>query len=116
MRHHALVLALTVVAPGLTVAVASAATPAPAQAPAASSRAAVGTGEPARTGPGAASAQTSARAQAVHTVGGCQVFPADNPWNTRIDDRPVLNRSAKIISRQAAGHPVHLDLGSTEEY
>jgi hypothetical protein len=52
----------------------------------------------------------------VHTVGGCQVFPADNPWNTRIDGRPVARTSARIIARQAAGSPIHLDLGTTEEY
>ena len=52
----------------------------------------------------------------VHTVGGCQVFPADNPWNTRVDDRPVHPRSAAIVARQAAGHAVHLDLGVGEEY
>ena len=52
----------------------------------------------------------------VHTVGGCQVFPPDNPWNTRIDQHPVHPRSAAIVARQAAGHVLHLDLGSTEEY
>jgi len=52
----------------------------------------------------------------VHTVGGCQVFPADNPWNTRIDGRPVHKRSAAIVERQAAGHSIHLDLGASEEY
>jgi len=58
-----------------------------------------------------------ARAAAgVHRVGGCQVFPADNPWNTRIDDKPVAKRSKAIIRKQAAGHEIHLDLGTTEEY
>jgi hypothetical protein len=52
----------------------------------------------------------------VHTVGGCQVFPADNPWNTRIDHRPVHRRSAAIVRRQAAGHAIGLDLGAKEEY
>ena len=52
----------------------------------------------------------------IHTVGGCEVFPADNPWNTRIDARPVAGASARIISKQAAGAKVHLDLGVTEEY
>lgn len=52
----------------------------------------------------------------VHTVGGCQVFPADNPWNTRIDKRPVWKHSRAIVKRQAAGHQIHLDLGTTEEY
>lgn len=52
----------------------------------------------------------------VHTVGGCELFPADNPWNRRIDGRPVWKRSAAIVSGQAAGHELHLDLGTTEEY
>ncbi len=59
----------------------------------------------------------AARAAApVHTVGGCKVFPADNPWNTRIDHRRIARGSARIIKRQAAGSKVHLDLGSSEEY
>jgi hypothetical protein len=57
-----------------------------------------------------------AAAPAVHTIGGCQVFPADNPWNTRIDHLPVARTSARIIARQAAHAKVHLDLGSTEQY
>lgn len=52
----------------------------------------------------------------LHKVGGCQVFPADNPWNTRIDDKPVFKNSAKIIAKQAKGHAIHLDLGTTETY
>ncbi len=55
-------------------------------------------------------------AAGVHTVGGCQVFPADNWWNTRIDKRPVYKHSKAIVARQAAGHDIHLDLGVTEEY
>ena len=56
------------------------------------------------------------RSPASTPSGGCQVFPADNPWNTRIDDRPVHRRSAAIVKRQAAGHAIHLDLGVSEEY
>jgi hypothetical protein len=47
----------------------------------------------------------------VHTVGGCALFPADNPWNRRIDDRPVWRWSKAIVGKQAAGHDLHLDLG-----
>ncbi|MBS2937219.1 hypothetical protein KDN32_05650 [Nocardioides sp. J2M5] len=56
------------------------------------------------------------RRATVHTVGGCEVFPADNPWNRRIDRRPVWRWSAAIVRRQAAGHDLHLDLGTTEAY
>ena len=52
----------------------------------------------------------------VHAVGGCQVFPADHPWNRRIDRRPVWRASSAIVGRQAAGHDLHLDLGTTEEH
>ena len=52
----------------------------------------------------------------VHTVGGCQVLPAGNPWNRRIDRRRVWSRSAAIVARQAAGHDLHLDLGTSEEH
>ena len=65
--------------------------------------------------PAGAAPQLERRAP-VHTVGGCQVFPADNPWNRRIDDRPVHRLSRAIVARQAAGHDLHLDLGTTEEY
>ncbi|MCY4727850.1 hypothetical protein NYO98_16295 [Nocardioides sp. STR2] len=52
----------------------------------------------------------------VHRVGGCELFPGDNPWNRRIDGRPVWRWSSAIVARQAAGHDLHLDLGTTEEY
>lgn len=53
---------------------------------------------------------------AVHTIGGCAIFPADNPWNQRIDKRPVWKWSSAIVGKQAAGSDLHLDLGATEEY
>lgn len=59
---------------------------------------------------------TTAKADAVHTIGGCEVFPADNPWNTRIDGLPVASTSDAIIDRQAAGSSIHLDLGTTESF
>jgi hypothetical protein len=65
--------------------------------------------------PAGAAPQAERRAT-VHTVGGCALFPADNPWNQRIDGRPVWKQSRAIVARQAAGHDLHLDLGTTEEY
>ncbi len=53
---------------------------------------------------------------AVHTVGGCELFPASSPWNRRVDQRPVWRRSSAIVAKQAAGHALHLDLGTTEDY
>ncbi|MFZ2503475.1 MAG: hypothetical protein WAW88_12485 [Nocardioides sp.] len=68
--------------------------------------------------PADATAATSAPAgrAAVHTIGGCSVFPEDNWWNTRLKGLPVHKRSRAIIRRQAAGHAIHLDLGVTERY
>jgi hypothetical protein len=52
----------------------------------------------------------------VHTVGGCEVFGADDPWNRRVDDRPTWRWSKALVARQAAGHDLHLDLGADEDY
>ena len=60
--------------------------------------------------------QAPDRSARVHAVGGCELFPADNPWNRRIDRRPVWRWSSAIVRRQAAGHDLHLDLGTTEDY
>ncbi len=69
-------------------------------------------------GPDAAvtSVETTSPRAKVHSVGGCEVFPADNPWNTRIDDRPVFRHSDRIVRAQARGHAIHLDLGTTQTY
>jgi hypothetical protein len=53
---------------------------------------------------------------AVHRVGGCDLFPADSPWNRRVDRRPVWRHSESIVGKQAAGHDLHLDLGTTEDH
>ncbi|HSC05062.1 MAG TPA: hypothetical protein VLC49_17150 [Solirubrobacteraceae bacterium] len=42
----------------------------------------------------------------------CPVFPADNPWNQRVDRLPVAKNSARIIARIGLGDPVHPDFGS----
>ena len=66
--------------------------------------------------PAGAAPQVERRAAPVHAVGGCELFPADNPWNRRIDGRPVWKQSRAIVAGQAAGHDLHLDLGTTEDY
>ena len=43
---------------------------------------------------------------------GCPVFPADNPWNQRVDRLPVARNSARIIARIGLNDPVHPDFGS----
>jgi hypothetical protein len=42
----------------------------------------------------------------------CPVFPANNPWNQRIDRLPVAPNSAKLIVSIGLGDPVHPDFGT----
>jgi hypothetical protein len=42
----------------------------------------------------------------------CPIFPADNPWNQRIDRLPVARNSDRIIARIGLNDPVHPDFGS----
>lgn len=71
------------------------------------------TGSASETPPSAAGVSAK---RVIHTIGGCEVFPEDNWWNTKIKDRSVSKKSKRIIRAQAAGHEIHLDLGTTEEY
>lgn len=64
----------------------------------------------------AAQAPEDRQGAEVHAVGGCELFSSDSPWNRRIDDRPVWRWSRAIVGRQAAGHDLHLDLGTTEDH
>src|SRR5690242_16359617 len=42
----------------------------------------------------------------------CPVFPADNPWNQRVDRLPVATGSARMIAKIGLSDPVHPDFGS----
>jgi hypothetical protein len=42
----------------------------------------------------------------------CPVFPADNPWNQRVDRLPVARHSADLIASIGLGSPVHPDFGT----
>jgi hypothetical protein len=42
----------------------------------------------------------------------CPVFPADNPWNQRVDRLPVAAGSARVIATIGLNDPVHPDFGS----
>jgi hypothetical protein len=46
------------------------------------------------------------------TAPGCPVFPANNPWNQRVDRLPVAKNSAKLIASIGLNDPVHPDFGS----
>jgi hypothetical protein len=45
-------------------------------------------------------------------LAGCPVFPADNPWNQRVDRLPVHPNSAAIVRSIGAGEHMHADFGS----
>ena len=58
-------------------------------------------------------ASTVADAQ---TLGSCPIFPANNPWNQRVDDLPVHWNSAKYIANVGGSVHVHPDFGSNASY
>jgi len=45
------------------------------------------------------------------TIGNCKVLPADNIWNTRIDQLPVHPSSSTWVSTIGASSPLHPDFG-----
>jgi hypothetical protein len=49
-----------------------------------------------------------------HTLAGthCQVLPADNPWNQRVDRSPVAIDSQRLIATIGLSSAVHPDFGS----
>ena len=53
---------------------------------------------------------------AVASVGGCQIFPANNPWNRDVSADPVAANSDALLAAMSPGSAMHLDLGTTEEY
>jgi hypothetical protein len=92
MTHRSIPLVLGVVAAAVTVVhLAGAAVPTP-----------------------AAHVQAVPRAAHVQTLPGtnCPVFPADNPWNQRVDKLPLAQNSAALIAQIGPGNPVHPDFGT----
>jgi len=45
-------------------------------------------------------------------LAGCPIFPADNPWNQRVDKLPVAANSTAIIDSIGADTGLHPDFGS----
>jgi hypothetical protein len=45
-------------------------------------------------------------------IAGCQVFPADNAWNRRVDALPIAANSDVIVSSIGRDDHVHADFGS----
>ena len=54
----------------------------------------------------------SAMAQEVPTIAGCPIFPADNVWNTPIDQLPVDSNSSIYITTIGATTGLHPDFGT----
>lgn len=48
----------------------------------------------------------------VPLINGCQVYPANNIWNTPIDTAPLHARSAAWVSSIGSGTGFHMDFGS----
>jgi hypothetical protein len=67
-------------------------------------------GDPAENPPGPAPAGP------LPSIGGCQIFPADNAWNRDVSGDPVHPNSAALLAQMVPSNPIHLDLGTTEEY
>ena len=50
------------------------------------------------------------------SLGGCQIFPADNAWNRDVSGDPVAGNSSDFLAQMSPGNSIHLDLGTNEEY
>lgn len=59
-----------------------------------------------------------AAATAYPSVGGCRMFPANNPWNTDVSKYPVNGNSARIMAEMNPTGSTHLhpDFGSNLTY
>jgi hypothetical protein len=55
---------------------------------------------------------SSAQALRLPAARHCPVFPANNPWNQRVDKLPVSADSTRLISSIGLDAPVHADFGS----
>jgi hypothetical protein len=51
-------------------------------------------------------------AHAQQTIGGCQVLPSNNIWNTPVDTLPVLSNSASMVTTIGASKGFHADFGA----
>jgi hypothetical protein len=54
----------------------------------------------------------AALAESAPRLAGCPVFPADNPWNQRVDRLPVHPNSDAIVRSMGADDTLHPDFGS----
>src|SRR5437762_12808894 len=45
-------------------------------------------------------------------IGSCPVLPADNIWNTPVDQLPLASNSATLVATIGAGTSLHADFGA----
>lgn len=70
------------------------------------------------SGSGSGSSSGSSGGSGAPSIGGCQVFPADNAWNTRVDSLPLNAMSSTYIANMSPTTHLHADWGdwSTDHY
>src|SRR4051794_11614144 len=61
-----------------------------------------------------ATAASAAGGGAPAKVGGCRIFPANNPWNQRVDKLPVASNSDAVVRAIGPDEGMHADFGSGE--
>jgi len=54
----------------------------------------------------------SGGAYAQQSIGGCNVLPPDNIWNTPVDTLPVMTNSTSLVNTIGASRGFHADFGS----
>ena len=74
-----------------------------------------GAGDPGTGDPGAGDPGAGDGGSGVPVIGGCQIFPADNLWNTPIDTAPVHPLSDTYLQSIGAGAQLHPDFGTVWE-
>lgn len=52
----------------------------------------------------------------VASIAGCQVFPADNPWNQDVSNLPVHANSAAYMNTIGLSRTLHPDFGENQSY
>src|SRR3954470_11809438 len=59
-----------------------------------------------------ATAADAAGGGAPPKVGGCAIFPKNNPWNQRVDKLPKASNSDSVVRAIGPGEGMHADFGS----
>jgi len=62
------------------------------------------------------SAPSNSQLTTNNSLAGCQIFPADNPWNQDISNLPVSANSAAYINSIGSVKGIHPDFGENRDY